>query len=115
MVQYLGNEKNGKTDLITCDMILATLQKLSLRKQQRLYMIETGLVEWLICHLRIENQKMSSYRLEYATALLMNLSLHQQALLRASAISSIVVSTMMTLLSIENSSVSNFYATLKIF
>lgn len=85
--------------------MIAMLQKLSLRKQQRLYMIENGLVEWLIHHLHDQCRIMDSYRLEYATALLMNLSLHQVAQKRASAMASLLISTLITLLLMDHTSV----------
>lgn len=93
-------------DPFACDMIVAMLQKLSLRRQQRIYMIESGLLEWLINHLHDKYRIISLYRLEYATALLMNLSLHRLAQARASKISSLLVSTLLILLSIDHTSVS---------
>ncbi|CAK9823565.1 LisH domain-containing protein ARMC9 [Anthophora retusa] len=89
-------------DTLTCNMIIAMLQKLSLRKQQRIYMIENGLVEWLIRHLHEQCRVMDSYRLEYATALLMNLSLHQVAQKRASTIASLLISTLIDLLLMDH-------------
>ncbi|KOC65317.1 LisH domain-containing protein ARMC9 [Habropoda laboriosa] len=89
-------------DTLTCNMIIAMLQKLSLRKQQRIYMIENGLVEWLIRHLHNQYRIMDSYRLEYATALLMNLSLHQVAQKRASAMASLLISTLIDLLLMDH-------------
>ncbi|XP_072750556.1 lisH domain-containing protein ARMC9 isoform X2 [Anoplolepis gracilipes] len=91
-------------DIFACDMMVAMLQKLSLRRQQRIYMIESGLLEWLINHLHDQCRVISLYRLEYATALLMNLSLHRLAQARASKISSLLVSTLLILLSIDHSS-----------
>ncbi|CAL1673477.1 unnamed protein product [Lasius platythorax] len=91
-------------DIFACDMMVAMLQKLSLRRQQRIYMIENGLLEWLINHLHDKCRIISLYRLEYATALLMNLSLHRLAQARASKISSLLVSTLLILLSIDHSS-----------
>lgn len=87
-------------------MTLSTLQKLSLRKQQRLYMIDSGLLEWLIYHLHNESNTMSFYRLKYATALLMNLSLHKQARIRLSATASLLISTLIMLLAVDHPSVS---------
>lgn len=78
------------------------LQKLSLRKQQRIYMIDNGLVEWLIHHLHDQYHIMDCYRLEYATALLMNLSLHQAAQRRASGVASLLVSTLTELLLMDH-------------
>lgn len=87
-------------------MLVAMLQKLSLRRQQRIYMIESGLLEWLISHLHDNCHVMNLYRLEYATALLMNLSLHRLAHARAAKISSLLMSTLLGLLSIDHASVS---------
>lgn len=69
-------------------------------------MIENGLLEWLINHLHNKCRIINLYRLEYATALLMNLSLHRLAQARASKISSLLVSTFLVLLSIDHTSVS---------
>lgn len=93
-------------DPFACDMLVAMLQKLSLRRQQRIYMIEIGLLEWLINHLHDNYRVMSLYRLEYASALLMNLSLHRLAHARAAKISSLLMSTLLVLLSIDQVSVS---------
>ncbi|XP_011494350.1 PREDICTED: lisH domain-containing protein ARMC9-like [Ceratosolen solmsi marchali] len=101
IIVYLDNCSNMANDPITLDMLLATLQKMSLRKQERNYMIEVNLVEWLIYHLNTENFKVRAYRLEYSCALLMNLSLHSSARSRASLIASLLVSTMITLLSTD--------------
>ncbi|XP_076681727.1 lisH domain-containing protein ARMC9 isoform X2 [Andrena cerasifolii] len=95
---------DNDVDTFTCNMMIAMLQKLSLRKQQRIYMIENGLVEWLIRHLHDQSRIMDSYRLEYATALLMNLSLHQIAQRRASTMATLLISTLITLLLMDHAS-----------
>ncbi|XP_011642930.1 lisH domain-containing protein ARMC9-like isoform X2 [Pogonomyrmex barbatus] len=100
----LDNNYADGVDPFACDMMVAMLQKLSLRRQQRIYMIENGLLEWLINHLYNKCRVISLYRLEYATALLMNLSLHRLAQARASKISSLLVSTLLILLSINHTS-----------
>ncbi|EGI58838.1 LisH domain-containing protein ARMC9 [Acromyrmex echinatior] len=97
----LDNNYADGVDPFACDMMVAMLQKLSLRRQQRIYMIESGLLEWLINHLHDKCRIISLYRLEYATALLMNLSLHRLAQARASKISSLLMSTLIVLLSID--------------
>ncbi|XP_043283210.1 lisH domain-containing protein ARMC9-like isoform X2 [Venturia canescens] len=99
VIQCLDTAKAETVDAFTCDMILAMLQKMSLRRQQRLYMISMGLVEWLIYHLRAESKSIGTYRLEYTTALLMNLSLHREAQVRASTMTTLVLSTLTELLS----------------
>lgn len=88
-------------------MIIAMLQKLSLRRHQRLYMIAAGLVEWLTHHLKAEYHSMGTYRLEYATALLMNLSLHKEAQIRAAGMSTMIISTLIVLLSTDHLPVKN--------
>ncbi|KAK9299081.1 hypothetical protein QLX08_007822 [Tetragonisca angustula] len=98
----LNSISNNDIDTLTCNMMIAMLQKLSLRKQQRIYMIENGLVEWLIHHLYDQCRVMDSYRLEYATALLMNLSLHQVAQKRASALAPLLISTLVDLLLMDH-------------
>ncbi|KAI4492133.1 hypothetical protein M0802_010030 [Mischocyttarus mexicanus] len=104
----LNDNYQDGVDSLTYDMTLSTLQKLSVRKQQRLYMIDSGLLEWLIYHLHNESNTMSLYRLKYATALLMNLSLHKQAQIRISSKASLLVSTLIMLLTIDHPSVSPF-------
>ncbi|KAF3420439.1 hypothetical protein E2986_01824 [Frieseomelitta varia] len=98
----LNSISNNDIDTLTCNMMIAMLQKLSLRKQQRIYMIENGLVEWLIHHLYDQCRVIDSYRLEYATALLMNLSLHQVAQKRASALAPLLISTLVDLLLMDH-------------
>lgn len=102
----LDNNHGDVIDSFACDMMVAMLQKLSLRRQQRIYMIESGLLEWLIHHLHDNCRVISLYRLEYATALLMNLSLHRLAQARASKISPLLISTLLVLLSLDHASVS---------
>uniref|UniRef100_T1J4C4 LisH domain-containing protein ARMC9 n=1 Tax=Strigamia maritima TaxID=126957 RepID=T1J4C4_STRMM len=63
-----------KLDNITLDMTLATLQKLSLRRNHQLIMIDRGMVEWLIGILE-DHESLTDYSLEYAVALFMNLCL----------------------------------------
>lgn len=60
------------------DMVLATLQKLSLRFHARQKMISSGLTEFLIGFLNENHASVSVYCLEYCTALLMNLCLHKE-------------------------------------
>ncbi|XP_034942420.1 uncharacterized protein thoc7 [Chelonus insularis] len=102
IIQCLDNTRIKSIDAFTFDMIIATLQKLSLRRRQRLYMISAGLVEWLVYHLKAEYPIMGTYRLEYATALLMNLSLQKEAQIRAASMATILLSTLTMLLSSEH-------------
>ncbi|KAK0173441.1 hypothetical protein PV328_006635 [Microctonus aethiopoides] len=102
VIQCLDSTHAESIDAFTCDMIIATLQKLSLRKHQRLFMISAGMIEWLIHHLKAESHSMGTYRLEYATALLMNLSLHKEAQIKAAVIAPMLLSTLIALLSLEH-------------
>lgn len=106
MVECLNGSNDSVPDAFTYDMLLAMLQKLSLRKLQRINMIEAGLVEWLIHHLNIDICKMSPYRLKYVTALLMNLSLHVKARDQVSSEASLILPLLMDLLLTENQTVS---------
>ncbi|XP_066908699.1 lisH domain-containing protein ARMC9 isoform X2 [Halyomorpha halys] len=58
-------------DPVTRDMLLASLQKLSLRKELCETMVEEGLLEWLGQELPSMN---NDYTLQYCTSLFMNLS-----------------------------------------
>lgn len=55
--------------------ILGTLQKLSLRRAPQLEMIDRGVIDWLAATLADPEVLLSDYTIDYATALLMNLSL----------------------------------------
>ena len=61
--------------------VLGCLQKFSLRKQAQSLMIDNSVIEWIVTLLSLQNQSqqpLSEYSLEYATALLMNLSLRSK-------------------------------------
>ncbi|XP_069681051.1 lisH domain-containing protein ARMC9-like isoform X2 [Periplaneta americana] len=79
LVPCLRGDAGTHLDSTTADMLLATLQKLSLRHSQRIGMIELGLVEWLVQRLSADAVVMKPYTLEYSAALLMNLCLHRRA------------------------------------
>ncbi|PSN46182.1 LisH domain-containing protein ARMC9 [Blattella germanica] len=101
LVSCLRGDKGVKVDSITSDMILATLQKLSLRHSQRVAMIEIGLVEWLIQRLSADAITMKPYTLEYSTALLMNLCLHRRAKERCIPLAKTVLKLLTALLGTE--------------
>ncbi|XP_046670218.1 lisH domain-containing protein ARMC9-like [Homalodisca vitripennis] len=77
LINTVKLESNVRLDNVTSDMLLATLQKLSLRRNARLMMIEKDMVEWLVSRLSGECERL--YSLEYSTALLLNLCLHVEA------------------------------------
>lgn len=57
---------------------LGTLQKFSLRKEAQNQMIQFEVIKWIVETIRDELDQLSDYTLEYATALLMNLSLRAE-------------------------------------
>ncbi|XP_077532299.1 lisH domain-containing protein ARMC9-like [Haemaphysalis longicornis] len=87
----------------TGDMILGTLQKLSLRQQQKEIMINHGILEWIVRTLQESGEdEISDYGIEYITALFMNLCLQKSAKQRCSRMSSSVLSVMKKLLEHRN-------------
>ena len=71
----------------------------------RRQLIESGMIEWLIDHLKqFLNKKsnLSCYGLEYSTALFMNLCLHRSGKLRCLPMAQEVLSTFLDLLSSTN-------------
>ncbi|KAJ1531752.1 hypothetical protein ONE63_000415 [Megalurothrips usitatus] len=93
----LQQQAGISSDLITKSMLVAALQKLSLRRIQRIAMIQLGMVEWLFQQFLNANV-VSSYSLEYGTALLMNLCLHQTAKENCVPIAQNVISVLINLL-----------------
>ncbi|XP_060526865.1 uncharacterized protein LOC132702320 isoform X2 [Cylas formicarius] len=73
------------------DMLVASIQKLSIRKQCRAAIVREGLLELLVDYLDDFYDVLSKYCLEYATALLMNLCLVDEAKTRAAKMSKKVV------------------------
>lgn len=87
----------------TGDMILGTLQKLSLRQQQKEIMINHGILEWIVRTLQESGEdEISDYGIEYITALFMNLCLQKSAKQRCSRMSGSVLSVMKKLLEHKN-------------
>ena len=72
LVRMLHQEK-GDTDLRQC--ALGALQKFSLRRRPQTIMIQLDMIKWISNVLQNETDQLSDYSIEYATALLMNLSL----------------------------------------
>ena len=62
---------------LTVDMIIAVLQKLSLKYSARKTMLQRGLIAWLVTSYLSQVDRLRVYGLEYSTALLMNLCLHR--------------------------------------
>ncbi|CAG9316744.1 ARMC9_2 [Blepharisma stoltei] len=74
LVQILYSEKQ---DTILRQNALGVLQKLSLRKAAQSIMIELNMLDWLMKILKYDLDNIGDYTLEYAAALLMNLSLRK--------------------------------------
>lgn len=78
LAQLLFNEQR---DTYLRQNALGALQKFSLRREAQQYMIECDIIPWILRLLSGESQlssPLSDYSLEYATALLMNLSLRSR-------------------------------------
>ncbi len=69
----LLNQEEGDTNLR--QNALGTLQKFSLRRRPQSIMIQLDMIMWISNVLKMETESLSDYSIEYATALLMNLSL----------------------------------------
>lgn len=76
--------RNEKEDTITKQNLIAALQKLSLRRNLQTLMIQDNVLEWLVSLLE-NNEELSDYSLEYASALFMNLSLRSAGKKRLAA------------------------------
>eukprot|EP00357_Protocruzia_adherens_P001238 CAMPEP_0115041492 /NCGR_PEP_ID=MMETSP0216-20121206/45553_1 /TAXON_ID=223996 /ORGANISM="Protocruzia adherens, Strain Boccale" /LENGTH=918 /DNA_ID=CAMNT_0002423127 /DNA_START=224 /DNA_END=2980 /DNA_ORIENTATION=- len=95
-VNVIASECAGRTYLLKCDRVihllvqvlqaeeedsilrqnaLGALQKFSLRRDPQSVMIELDMIKWILETLKREVETLSDYSIEYATALLMNLSL----------------------------------------
>jgi hypothetical protein len=72
LVNILHSEE-GDTNLRQC--VLGTLQKFSLRRKPQSIMIQLDMIKWISNVLKNQGDQLSDYSIEYATALLMNLSL----------------------------------------
>lgn len=90
-----------KLDNKTRDMTIATMQKMSLRYWQRVTMINAGLCKFMVKFLLDNYKKLSSYCLEYSTALLMNLWLHVDAREQSRLIVKDVIKLLATLLDVK--------------
>ncbi|CAH0561299.1 unnamed protein product [Brassicogethes aeneus] len=80
------------------EMLIATLQKLSLRSASRYLMIRFGMLEFIIDFLDESADNASIYCLEYCSALLMNLCLEQEGRDRCAQMAKNVVAILKKLL-----------------
>ncbi|XP_075258985.1 lisH domain-containing protein ARMC9-like isoform X2 [Convolutriloba macropyga] len=84
-------------DNLTREMLLGSLQKLSLKRSLQTVMIKSGLIEWLVEELT-DFDSLSDYSLEYSVALLMNLCLRTRGKIRCSGFPSKILSVLSDLL-----------------
>ena len=75
VVLLVGVLYSEKQDNLLRQNTLGVLQKLSLKRSAQLEMIKLEVLDWLLKVLKHESDGIADYTLEYATALLMNLSL----------------------------------------
>lgn len=68
----------GNDDSYLRQNALGTLQKFSLRKGAQTAMIVGGVIAWIVQILKSNQDYLTDYSMEYATALLMNLSLRSK-------------------------------------
>jgi LisH domain-containing protein ARMC9 len=68
--------EDGETQLRRSALVV--FQKLSLGREAQSQMIKLDVIKWTVNMLKIEGNTLGNYTLEYATALLMNLSLRSQ-------------------------------------
>ena len=94
-------------DSMTRQNALGALQKLSLRRAAQSKMIKAGLVKWLIDVLS-DLDSLSDYSTEYASALLMNLSLRTAGKAKCAEYSSQILAVLNDLLEHENVQVRSY-------
>ena len=87
--------------------LLGALQKLSLRRAPQSKMIDGGVIGWL-ARVLAETDSLSEYTIEYATALLMNLSLRPAGKRACEAPELEIISVLNNLLEYENSQVRTY-------
>ena len=125
LIESLLNS-NQHSNTFTLQMIVATLQKLSLKCYIRKKMIEMGIVEWLVKYLDNFDQKLrqeeqaaakqeeqmrqlsSLYGLEYSTALFMNLCLHKSGKQKCFPMAKLVLEMLTHLLTSKSKQVSRY-------
>jgi len=87
---------------------LGALQKLSLRKKPQWIMIEKDIIKWILNALKYEKNSLGEYFYEYATALLMNLSLRSAGKKRCEESEVEILEILADLLEHENMQVRSF-------
>lgn len=105
LVNVLFTEKQDST---LRQNTLGVLQKLSLKKTAQIEMIQVDMLDWLLKILKHEFEGICEYTLEYATALLMNLSLRTLGKEKLCKAPEEVMSLLLKFISHENSQVRTY-------
>lgn len=100
--------KGEYTDNTSRKAALGIVQKLSLRRRPQEILIDLDLIKWTVNILSTEKSTLSEYFSEYATALLMNLSLRSKGRQRSEEICSKLVKVLLDLLRHPNLQVKSF-------
>mmetsp|Transcript_15710 Transcript_15710/g.15494 ORF Transcript_15710/g.15494 Transcript_15710/m.15494 type:complete len:462 (+) Transcript_15710:434-1819(+) len=101
----MQNEE-GETPLRTSTLVV--FQKLSLGREAQSKMINLDVIKWTVDKLKVEGQILNSYSLEYAFALLMNLSLRTQGKRKFEELHSDALNVLNEFLEHENSEVRTY-------
>ncbi|XP_061739288.1 lisH domain-containing protein ARMC9 isoform X4 [Nerophis ophidion] len=94
-------------DSLTRENVLVSLQKLSLRKNQQLAMIENNLIGWLVDELD-DTDSLSDDTLEYSAALLMNLCLRSKGIKKCAENAQHVLKVLTDLLGHDNDEIHKY-------
>jgi|EP00945_MAST-04E_sp_MAST-4E-sp1_P003909 LisH domain-containing protein ARMC9 len=111
--------REEKEDNITRQNALGALQKFSLRRKPQTVMIENNLIQWITSILRLHSENetaagpdgagvLSEYTIEYATALLMNLSVRTLGKIKCEEPSVGILQVMNDLLESDNHQVRTY-------
>ena len=99
-------DEEGETPLRTSTLVV--FQKLSLGREAQSQMIDLDVIKWTVDKLKIEGGILNSYSLEYAFALLMNLSLRTQGKKKFEELHSDALKVLNEFLEHENSEVRTY-------
>lgn len=105
LINILYSEKQ---DNLLRQNTLGVLQKLSLKRTAQLEMIKLDILDWLMKILKNEINNIADYTLEYATALLMNLSLRTLGKDKLSKHANDVISMLSKFVAHENNQVRTY-------
>jgi LisH domain-containing protein ARMC9 len=92
--------EDGETQLRRSALVV--FQKLSLGREAQSQMIKLDVIKWTVNMLKIEGNTLGDYTLEYATALLMNLSLRTQGKRKCEELDTDILKVLNELLEHEN-------------